>query len=214
MTNQTQINTVEELVQFTAKRRPDKYDRWQFDARYDQEWADPEAGAKWMAEKNQLEDEYDGSDYTDQALMAEYSNKVDELKARRPEMVKVGSFKMTHRSSTWNWHYITLSAELGEMLVDLWPRRTSDRFYGHPYTYMTLTGVLKMLGRTDVGEKIRAEEERRRLNDLEIYKHNTKLSLVKAAKELQDRIAQAEKAGWFVNGSMTVDEILNQFAEK
>lgn len=136
-----QLESLEDLVNYTLQQAPYDDSRWTLGINIDTEYVDPEAGKAWQEEF--------------------YSLKLDEAKRqemyeRQPETRRVRRFYLQENNGYRRHRHIQLGTELGEQLEKVWAtRQTQDDTYFSP---MTLGSAIKRLARTDtdIAKRIKA----------------------------------------------------------
>lgn len=194
------FNSVEDMVAYVTRNPGYNADRrWTLESSLNMEFVNLDAGVAWMQEKSELEDqirEAHGDVWPyDKEMKPEWKAKLEDLKARKPEMHPVGWYSL-HESdgNRWNNTYIRLDFHLGEAIDAIWTKGTRGYYSSAKQRLgrMTIPGILKRLGETEVGGKIaaaKAEEKRRsEINGRNYHRRE----IQKAAKTLKEAVEKAE----------------------
>ena len=147
MTDNKTFTTVQDLADYVIGN-PRYSTRWILDENRSWQWVDAEAGKAWQTEENEL----DYVSYSD-PLRAEYEVKDAELKSRRPEQEHVVSYSLVQAGDHYRPTHINLSMELGLQLKAIWTVRHNT--YSETYVPLTIPGMLKRLGSTDIGAQVK-----------------------------------------------------------
>jgi hypothetical protein len=168
MKNIPVLNTIDEMVA-AALIYTDK--RFKLRDSTDYVYDDPEAGEEWQNARVSVIGTCPG--YGKEGY-EEWSKRDDAYDETKPSMYLVKSYELSESYDTW----YALSPELGEKLDSVWTKKQS-RYYRDTLERtgtLTLAGMLKRLGRTDVGQKIKDAKYRR---------NNLRQQLAKKMDELE-----------------------------
>lgn len=180
------FNTVEELAEYVVNNPYAGSDKWQLVVQWDWAYVDPEAGAAWKAE-------YEADVYPEIYNSPEWKAceaRHQEYIARRPKQIKQYSYHLQYRTgSHWSarYSYIYLSTELGEQLDKVWTKTKTS--YGENYAHITLPGILKRLGKSDVGAQVKAAKDAAEARRAKGQRNYTRSRARKLAAELLQLMA-------------------------
>lgn len=168
------FETVEDMVAHVLTRPAGKTN-YKLEVRVNLRWDDPKAGEAWMARLDVVGWGQERGTFL--------KNNV------RPAEHNVTSYGLQSVGDSWSWAYIKLSAELGKAIEDAWPKK-QGRWDSEPkpHGHRTLAGVLKLLGRSDIGRQIadakaKDKEEQAKADRALVLRHIEKL-----ARELAEYI--------------------------
>lgn len=185
------VNTVEELVAL-ATHPYSSNNRYQLHMSHTREYDDAAAGKTYEDEGEAIRDTW-------RATNESYWSQPDYVAWGTREPAKhavVVSYSLYHRSSTWHWHTINLSVALGQQVDAVWTKKKPR--YGNipqPVGVLTLSGILKRLGRTDVGDKIKAAKDAEAAKYALNRRNNARRTVLAKVAELEKAMAEAEAAG-------------------
>lgn len=203
------FETLEDVISYVTRTQPDKYDRWQLVVETTTEWADPVAGKAWNDDLYQLDREYYKEDmynsHTD--TIVDYGQKRTALMEAKPEQVQTSHWYLEkHSSDRWRGNRkIDLSESLGEMFAQVWSMKA--RYTNWPgsnppmdYTRMTLAGILKKLGQSDISNKVKEAQEEAARKARAIKVRNQERWMAEKAAELAEAIEKYEGDRYIPNG--------------
>lgn len=215
MTSKTYtLNTIEDLVQAaTSPMGRDK--KFELSIRTDDVFVDPEEGAAWQDLLNEVREAawearkglvYGHPERA--ALHEKLEADEKELRRIRPEMTRVTHFTLVEKteyySSTTRYE---LSPQLGASIESIWTMVPAYR--GASYTVpakqgLTLAGICKRLGKSDIADQIKEAKAAEEARALEIRRSNVRLNAAKMANEL---LAYIEKNRDLVELPRTLEEL-------
>lgn len=196
------FETLEDLTQYVIRTRPDKYDRWTLEPTSSWAYDDPVAGQTYEKEVADLDKEYYHLDNRDENARAAFNAATEELVARRPAQHQETHWAlMQPKSSGSRWYgnrRIYLSDELGEMFAKVWS--TKSRYHNwdngpRDYTRMTLAGLLKRLGQSDIGDRVKQAQDEAARKLAELRLQNSLANVSEKAEALLKAIHDAVEAG-------------------
>lgn len=147
------FNTIEDMVRFVVENSPRiSADRWQLDVTTNWEYIDKEAGEKWDEENSKIPYVY----HRDPGRKA-YEKIQKQLEKRRPEQHHVTHYTLRTSYSHFRVWSIELSNELGKLIDSTWKKGTRGRYssFVQRVGSVTMAGILKRLGNTDVDKQIK-----------------------------------------------------------
>jgi len=152
---QKRFETVEDLISFVMGNTYRASGRWTLDDYSDWVWANEEAGAAWD------EEHFKNGWYVDldDPRRAEWEAADTELCSRRPEQYRKTSYTLVECGHGYSNTRYTLSDELGAAIDGIWTKKRST--YGSGMirvASMTIPGMLKRLGKSDIGKQVKAAQ--------------------------------------------------------
>ena len=189
------VNTVEELMALAVcpygnetRYQFKNYSSWKYD--------DAVAGKAHDDEGNAIMDKHSANevDYWGQPDYVAWCKKPGPAKRR------VDNYSLYHRSGGWHGSSISLGNELGKQIEAVWTKKKPR--YGstpQPVGVLTLSGILKRLGHTDVGDKIKAAKDAEAAKYALNRRNNARRTVLAKVAELEKAMAEAKVAGVFKN---------------
>lgn len=143
------LETIEDLIEM-ALRPYGKDKRWELDKHENQEYDDKLLGEAWEKDGDIIRAK---KNYYGTPEWIEHERK-------KPPTHMEPIYYLYYRSNAWHEERWDLSIRLGEQIDTVWTRKEK---YGRQCRIglLTLAGILKRLGRTDVGEKIKEATKKR-----------------------------------------------------
>lgn len=101
---------------------------------------------------------------------------------------KQNTFYLRRDSGGWDFQRIELSRELGEQLDAIWAHgmRSCYIYIEERKGRLTLPGMLKRLGKTDIGDKIKAQREAIKAEDEKRARNYNRKQIRETSKQLYD----------------------------
>jgi hypothetical protein len=148
------FETVEDMVKFVTERPHRGTTKYNLRDDMSMKWIDEQAGEQWHKAR------YDDLEWVGygQPGYEEYKAAADKLDANMPKQKKVITWRLVESSSSYRADSIELSTELAEMLNKVWKKGPINRWssYEERKGAVSIPGLLKRLGNTDVGKQIKA----------------------------------------------------------
>lgn len=184
MKTEMRFETIDDMAKFVLERTYRATQRYFLEDRTSWEYIDEQAGEEWQKKKDAII--YPGM--SDEKKYQAYVKANDKLEVIRPEQKQVVTWSLRESSSSWNSSYIYLSVELGEMLDKIWTRKPPYRgaSYENRTSSLTIPGMLKRLGRTDIAQQVKEAEQKAKLEQEKRHRNNKREEIRKAAKNLLD----------------------------
>jgi len=176
MKDQLVLGTLEALVAHTIKTSNGYGRKYTLGVMRRDEWVDVEAGQAW-------EDQYYATNGLERTKLAK----------SKPTKVEVMVYSLTEFTTHGSADYIVLSEVLGEMALAVWPTKKSR--FGDDTELKgarTLEGLLKLLGKSDIGEQLKDAEVKVAAAELAESKAYAQKKIVELAKELADYLLLAQ----------------------
>jgi len=180
------IKDLEHLVSWITTNHYWAMTKWKLESYSSKEWDNEEEGAAWQAKLEALEVEYPRfSDRNDK-----YYEKRTALYDSIPDQHLVYVWTLTEAGSGWHAQYIELPAELGAQIDAIWTKR-EGRWSSQPERVglLSIPGMLKRLGNTEVGERIKAQKETERLASEMRSRNYARKELRRLAMEIEKHLA-------------------------
>jgi len=152
---QKRFESMEDLIAFVVNNHYNASGRWTMDDYSKWVWADEEAGAAWDEERfnNGWCVSRDDPGY------AEWEAADAELRSRKPEQYRKTTYALVECGHSYRSTRYTLSDELGAAIDGIWTKRMSAYGSGRiRVASMTIPGMLKRLGKTDIGKQGKAAQ--------------------------------------------------------
>lgn len=193
------IETLEQLVE-TATAASDTTKRYGLDVYSYMEYDDSVAGAEWEKKDGEIPypflHSYQNADGTMNEAYGKAMDIYRNLKAAHREVRPQKHEEKTYTLSSGQYYQLDLSTAFGEAVERVWTHRKS-KWGGDPRLIgtMTLTGILKRLGQTDIGQKVgtaKAAVEATRGRNKRNYLRTT---VTEALTALRKAIAAANAGG-------------------
>lgn len=172
------LGTLEALVAHTIKTCNGYGQKYMFGVSQRIEWVDPEAGQAWSDEYYTLA--YDGLPKK-------------KLAKSKPAQVEATIYSLTECRAHGVADYIVLSGALAKMIEAVWP--TKPNRYGDGTELKgarTLEGLLKLLGKSDIGEQLKDAEAKVAADELVEQRAYAQKKIVGLARELADYLLLAQ----------------------
>ena len=180
MKNEIIFNTVQDMADYVLVNTYHAKTRWTLWEHKSWEWVDEAAGAAWNAEDDALGD----VSYSDAELRAAYEEKKNELCARLPEQHQVTTYGLRESGDGYHHDYIQFSSELGSQLKAIWTVRKTR--WSETFVPITIPGLLKRLGKTEIGKQVRAAEKKAKETRERNSRNYARRQARKLAQELLD----------------------------
>jgi hypothetical protein len=182
---QHSVTTLEELVAFIASHRHYAETRWTMWDRIEMVYDSKEAYEAWTPMWDAANDAYGTPDY---------DRLIKEAEAQRPPRHRETTYGLqeANRNHSTSWtrsDYISLSMELGDMINDVWTKKTG-RYgnYQERTGCLTIPGMLKRLGNTTVKQQIQEAEARQQANDARNRRNYARRELKRLATEARKQL--------------------------
>jgi hypothetical protein len=202
MTKNIRLETVEEMVNLTV-RRGDSSARYNLRDMNSWSWDDEAAGKAWLESWRVVNELYE----TDRPA---YDKQIVETEEHRPAQHLDHNYYLDKVGSTWHSETIYLSTELGSQIEAVWTKKPAK--YGNHLDMagaLTLAGMLKRLGQTDIAEQIAAAQLTEKLQSEKNSRNYHRREALKVAKELAKHL---EALG--LTTSMSINMVLNNIKEE
>lgn len=202
MKKETILETVDDFVNFVLTFYYIK-SRYTLEIQKNNMFVDKEAGDKW-------EDEYYGIVLADcNNDWKEYYEKQRELIERRPEQKEIVTYYLSCPNEFYREKHLYLSEELGKLIESVWTKVPSryDPDKLEMKGMLTLPGILKRLGKTDIKTHIKDAELKHEAQEEKQRKNNFRKSLLNYANEIKKVIENSNNL-IDVNLNMTINELL------
>ncbi len=185
MGDKVTLNTLEELVSWITANHYWADRKWKLQSYFRQEWDDAEEGAAWDAKLAELEKEFPRfSDRT-----PEYYDRRTALHDVAPDKHGVYDWTLVEAGEGWHAKYIELSRELGAMIEAVWTKRPARYGSGEDLVgNLTIPGMLKRLGNTEVGQRIKAQKELEQRRAEKNSRNYARRELRKLAMEMEKHL--------------------------
>jgi len=177
MKNEIIFNSIQDMIEYVTENTYRAKTRWTLWERESREWVDEVAGAAWDAENDAL----GYVSYSDPGR-AEFETKRDELRLRCPEQKRVACYGLMQAGDRYRPTHIKLSSELGSQLKAIWTVRKSR--WSETFVPITIPGLLKRLGKTDIGAQVKAAEKKAK----ETSERNSRNYVRRQARELAQKL--------------------------
>lgn len=223
MKNMT-LNTLEEMVAFALRQR-EPSQKYMLQDRDAQVWENEAAGQVWQEASLALDREYAGHTYSyardvDPEKYEEYKIKDAKLRELMPAKltVKIYWLEAAGTGSMWHSrHRIELSTELGEMLDGIW--KTKERYpSGMGWVtrtgWLTIQGMLKRLGRTDIGKQVQAAQKAAQERQERQHKIQVARNLLEQLEQTKKAIERANELGVYATANTSINiltDAMNSF---
>ena len=199
------LNTVEDLVALAS--RPYGNDaRWELQEWGSRTWDNPDAGSAWLLEETTLRQAFkqqhpDGIWY-DSEISREHE-------ARRPSDHPYTRWYLSRSIGSWRSSTIDLSEELGKQIDAVWTKKPAWRGATHTKRtgLLTLPGICKRLGRTDVADRVKAAKKAEEEKAARNRRNYARRDVIDVAKKLQEALTKARLAD--VDASFDIDNPLS-----
>ena len=148
---QKRFETVEDLISFVMGNTYLASGRWTMHDYSNWVWVDEEAGASWDEERAELD--VGRSEYE------EWHKANAELHSRKPEKYHKTTYALVECGHSYRSTRYALSDELGAAIDGIWTKKRST--YGSGMirvASMTIPGMLKRLGKSDIGKQVKAAQ--------------------------------------------------------
>jgi len=178
MKNEITFNTVQDMADYVLVNTYRAKTRWTLWENKNWEWVDAKAGAAWDAEDDAL----GYVSWSDAELRAAYEENKDELRTRRPKQHQVTTYGLQESTDGYRRDYIRLSTELGMQLKGVWTVRKNT--YSDSFVPITIPGLLKRLGKTEIGAQVKAAEKKAK----ETSERNSRNYVRRQARELAQKL--------------------------
>lgn len=156
MKNPVKFDTLEDMIAFALAGSWNPKIRWTLHVYVEREFVDPIAGNEWKEERSALP--YVSYDSPDRQAFNELS---EELETRKPDMMNVTHYSLSEGTSGYPHDRIDFAHDLGKQVEAIWTHKPAyaGSSWLHPVGTMTVTGILKRLGKTDIGDQVRASQK-------------------------------------------------------
>ena len=181
------LETVEQLVEYALRMSSyNSGQRWKLEDWSRKEYVDLEAGNAWQDEHNKIEWVSFG-----QPGHEEYKQAKQESYSRMPEQRDKTTWTLVAAGHSYHPDRIYLSEELGAAVDGIWTKR-SARYgsYMDRVGVMTLSGILKRLGKTDIGKQVKKLQAEAKANAEKASRNRVRKEARLRATELLDLIAR------------------------
>ena len=163
------LETVEQLVEYALRLSTwNSSQRWKLEDRSRKEYVDLEAGNAWQTE-------FYAVPWASPGIPAheEFEKARKALYERQPEQRDKTTWTLVAAGDSYSPDRICLSEELGAAVDGIWTKKVTSTWSSTPQRVgvMTLNGMLKRLGKTDIGKqvkKIQAEAKAKALSLIHI----------------------------------------------
>jgi len=174
MDSKKNFSTIDDLVAYTISQGVyDSKAKWRLVEVVSHEWDDLEAGKTWDAE--------DAPRWN--------SPEYEEYSKRCPAQHIVSNYWL-ERTGDHYFDWITLNGDLGAQVWAAWPKKQS-RYGNYELSGIrTLVGLLKLMGRDEVGKQIVAARDELERKQNEQRRANVKAHIEKAAQELHEYLVK------------------------
>lgn len=200
MKNDPTLKTVEQLVRYTLMQSG-KYpsyveeNRWTFHKLIEMVWDDPTAGSAWHDNLYQID-----------RNAPDYQKARDSHYDTMPPKHRETSYWL--QEAGYGSGRINLSPELGTTIEGVWTMRTpSYSDTPQPHGVMTLPGILKRLGNTDIAAQIKDAKAKEQARTKCILRNNARREVRKAASTLLDAIQSANRQEVYWDDYMDISNI-------
>jgi len=180
---QKRFETVEDLISFVMGNTYRASGRWTLDDYSDWVWANEEAGAAWD------EEHFKNGWYVDldDPRRAEWEAACAELDSRKPEKYHKTTYALVECGHSYRSTRYALSDELGAAIDGIWTKKRST--YGSGMirvASMTIPGMLKRLGKTDIGKQVKAAQAEADARLAKNKRNSARREAVRLAEQLID----------------------------
>lgn len=198
MTTARRIETLEQLVE-TATAASDTTKRYGLTLYSHMEYDDPVAGAEWEKKDNEIpypfSREYRNADGTTNEAYEKAMDTYRTLKAAHREIRPQKHEEKAYSLRSGRYYQLDLSTALGEAVERVWTRRKSKRGVQQLVGTLTLAGILKRLGQTDIGQKVDAAKAAVEATRGRNKRNYLRATVTEALTTLRKAIAAANAGG-------------------
>ena len=180
---QKRFETVEDLISFVMGNTYRASGRWTLDDYSDWVWANEEAGAAWD------EEHFKNGWYVDldDPRRAEWEAADTELCSRRPEQYRKTSYTLVECGHGYSNTRYALSDELGAAIDGIWTKKKTTYGLGLARVgSMTIPGMLKRLGKSDIGKQVKAAQAEADARAAKNKRNSARREAVRLAGQLID----------------------------
>lgn len=187
------LQTIDELVSYTINHKNDD-SRWSLGTSEYDKWENEEDGSKWSSEYYGLDRKWSSDEGYN-----EYVAQREEIESRKPAQNHIIEYYLTaSSSSSYRNRYIYISASLFSLIAKTWKLgptwrgSTSLERKGK----VTLQGILKRLGQTDVSKQIEQAKENERLESEKRNRNYARKNVKEWAEKILGEIKNHPEIVW------------------
>lgn len=189
MKTEKTINTIEELVALALQPYNDET-RYELVVNTRRVFDNPAAGEVWSQEEKVLRTAFKQSNHEAKpwAWLDTEEHKAWEL--RKPAEHLETFYSLYRSTGSWRRESYVLDPELGQQIEAVWTKKEkygSLRMVGK----LTLAGICKRLGRTDIGEQVKAAKTAAEARDALNARNYNRKQVAEAVTKLEQAIASA-----------------------
>ena len=175
------IGSLDGLVAWIAANRHYAGTKWKLEDRASWEWDDEGEGAAWQAKMDQLELEYPNFSSRNQT----YYDKRTALHDAMPTRHQVIQFTLVEAGAGYHSKRLSLPFILGAKIDDCWTKKASRWGSGEErVATLTIPGILKRLGNTEVGDILKAAQAREKAQSEKNQRNYARRELRRLAAEM------------------------------
>lgn len=191
MNEEKKIHNLDDLV-FLALRPYGQEHRYELNINSHREWNDQQIGEEWQNKERKLA-KTSSSPYWDDPVYREHKN-------LKPSEHLITTYYLYRNTSSWHGESIYLTEELGKQLDSVWTKKEK---YGRQARVgvLTLTGILKRLGQTDISKQIKEVKQKQEEKDKRDTRNQYRKSISSKLEELNKAVASA------INNGVVVPQI-------
>jgi len=187
------LETVEQLVEYALSMSSyNSGQRWKLEDWSRQEYVDLEAGNAWQDEHNKIKWVSFG-----QPGHEEYQQIRQESYSRMPAQRDKITWTLVASGHSYSPDRIYLSEELGKAVDGIWTKKVTSTWSSTPQRVgvMTLNGILKRLGKTDIGKQVKKIQAEAKAKAEKASRNRVRKEARRLATELLDLIENHPFAG-------------------